>query len=79
MLDEVPGQQFVPQRSVLGRHGGHAGGAGGHAGGRAGGSQFHCAVLGLLAVTELVQAAALKRLHPVHLVSCLAGGDVRSE
>ena len=45
MLDEVPGQQFVPQRSVLGRHGGHAGGAGGHAGGRAGGSQLHCAVL----------------------------------
>ena len=35
--------------------------------------------LSLLAVTELVQAAALQALHPVHLVSGLAGGDVRSD
>ena len=35
--------------------------------------------LGLLAVTELVQAAALQRLHAVHLVRGLAVGDIRSE
>ena len=79
MFDKVPGQEFVQEVSVLGRHGGHAGGPGGHAGGRAGGRQLHRAVLGLLAVAELLQAAALEGLHAVHLVSGLAVGDLRSK
>lgn len=37
MSDEVSGQQFVPQLSVLRRHGGHAGGSWGHSRGWAGG------------------------------------------
>ena len=78
MFDEVLGQQFVQEVSVLGRHGGHAGGGRGHAGGRAGGRQLHRAVLGLLTVPELLQAAALQRLHAVHLISGLAVGDLRS-
>ena len=78
MLDEVPGQESVHQLPVFGRHGGHAGGPGGHTDGRAGGRQLHRAVLRLLTVTELVQAAALQRLHAVHLVRGLAVGDIRS-
>ena len=77
MLDEVPGQQFVQEVPVLGRHGGHAGGPGGHGGGRAGGRQLHRAVLGLLTVPELLQAAALQGLHAVHLVRGLAVRDLR--
>ena len=79
MLDEVPGQQFVQEVPVLGRHGGHAGGPGGHGGGRAGGRQLHRAVLGLLTVPELLQAAALQGLHTVHLVRGLAVRDLRSK
>ena len=78
MLDEVPGQQFVQEVPVLGRHGGHAGGPGGHGGCRAGGRQLHRAVLGLLTVPELVQTAAFQGLHAVHLIRGLALGDLRS-
>ena len=76
MFDEVLGQKFVQEVSVLGRHGGHAGGAGGDAGGGAGGRQLHRAVLGLLTVPELLQAAALQSLHAIHLVSGLAVSEV---
>ena len=79
MFDEVLGQQFVQEVSVLGRHGGHAGGRRGEAGGRAGGRQLHRAVLGLLTVPELVQTAALQGLHAVHLIRGLAVGDLRSK
>ena len=79
MFDEVLGQKFVQEVPVLGRHGGHAGGGGGDGGGRAGGRQLHRAVLGLLAVPELLQAAALQRLHAVHLICGLAVGDLRSK